>query len=48
MEKPKRAAAVMATLAAVTAPGPNFFVSLSLWRLEKIVPADMIIEIPPA
>ena len=47
-ENPKRAAAVMSTLNAVTLPVPKRLVSLSLWRLEKIVPSDMIMEMPPA
>ena len=47
-EKPKSAAAVIATLAAVTAPVPNRRVSLSLCRLETIVPSAMIMEMMPA
>ena len=38
----------MATLTAVTIPAPSFFVSLSLWRLDMIVPKEMIMEMIPA
>ena len=48
MRKPRRAAAVAATLAAVTLPGPNRLVSRLLWRLDTIVPKQMIMETIPA
>ncbi len=48
IEKPKIARAVMKTEKAVTTPGPNLLVSLSLSRLEKIVPSAIIKEIIPA
>ena len=46
--KPNRAAAVMATLIAVTLPVPSNSVSRSLCRLEMTVPRAMIIEMMPA
>ncbi len=48
MENPHSAAAVRATLAAVTFPVPRFFVRASLYRLEIMVPAEMIMERIPA
>ena len=48
IEKPKSAAAVIATLTAVTSPVPKRRVSRSLIRLETIVPAAMVIDIAPA
>jgi hypothetical protein len=48
MENPNSATAVISTLAAVTFSVPKLFVNLSLCRLETIVPAAIIIEIPPA
>ena len=47
-EKPKRAAAVMATLTAVTSPGPKRRVTRSLARAEMTVQADIIMDIIPA
>ena len=47
MEKPKRAAAVSSTLKAVTRPVPKRAVRQLLCRLETMVPAAMIMEIPP-
>jgi len=47
-EKPNSAAAVMATLRAVTFPVPSARVSRSLFRLETMVPKEMIMEISPA
>ena len=47
-EKPKRAAAVKATLMAVTFPVPKSFVILSERRLEVMVPTQIIMEIIPA
>ena len=38
----------MATLNAVTFPVPSFLVSLSLCKLEIMVPAAIIIEMIPA
>ena len=38
----------MATLAAVTFPGPRRRVRRLLWRLETTVPKAMIMEIAPA
>ena len=46
-EKPNSAAAVMATLMAVTPPAPNFRVSRSLCRLEITVPNEMMQKITP-
>ena len=48
MEKPKRATAVVATLMAVTLPVPSRRVSRSLWRLEIMVPTEMMAEMTPA
>ena len=42
------ATAVMAMLAAVTFPAPNWRRSLSLKRLDVIVPAQVSIDIVPA
>jgi hypothetical protein len=42
------AAAVMATLMAVTFPAPRSRVRRSLWRLETMVPTATIMEITPA
>ena len=47
-EKPNSAAAVMATLRAVTFPVPSARVSRSLFRLETMVPSEMIMERIPA
>ena len=47
-EKPKRAAAVIATLKAVTLPVPSLRVRRSLCRLDTIVPAEIIMETIPA
>ena len=47
-EKPNSAAAVIATLRAVTLPVPSARVSRSLHRLETMVPQEMIIETMPA
>jgi len=47
-ENKNKATAVIATLIAVTSPVPSFFVSLSLKRLETIVPAQITIETMPA
>ena len=44
----EEAAAVMATLMAVTRPVPSQRVIRSLCRLETTVPAEMIVEISPA
>ena len=41
-ENPKRARAVIATLMEVTNPVPNFFITLSLKKLEKIVPENLV------
>ena len=41
------ATAVIATLAAVTFPAPNLCKSLSLKRLDMIVPAQVSIDIVP-
>ena len=38
----------MATLKAVTFPGPRRRVSRSLWRLDTMVPPEMIMEMMPA
>ena len=46
-ENPSSATAVMATLMAVTFPVPSFLVSRSLWRLETMVPREMIMEMIP-
>ena len=48
IENPKRAAAVIATLMAVTFPVPSLRVSLSLCKLETIVPAAINAERIPA
>jgi len=48
VEKPSSAAAVMPTLMAVTLPGPRRAVRASLARLEMTVPAEMIMDTPPA
>lgn len=48
MENPNRAAAVMATLTAVTKPGPNFRITRLDSRLEMMVPMAMIMEMMPA
>lgn len=48
IEKRKSATAVIVTLVAVTNAVPNFLVSLSLSKLEIIVPAHIITEIMPA
>ena len=42
------ATAVMATLTAVTFPAPNLCKSLSLKRLDMIVPTQVSIDIVPA
>ena len=47
MENPNSAAAVMATLMAVTPPAPNRRVIRSLCRLESTVPTDMMQKITP-
>ena len=47
MEKPPRARAVSSALTAVVSPVPNRRVTLSLSRLETMVPAVMIMEMPP-
>lgn len=47
-EKPSRAAAVIATLMAVTLPVPRRRVSRSLCKLETTVPTAMIMERIPA
>ena len=47
-EKPKSAAAVMATLTAVTSAVPKRLVIRSDRRLDTMVPAAMIMEITPA
>ena len=47
-EKPNRAAAVIATLTTVTFPVPKFLISLSLKRLEIMVPPAIIMLIMPA
>ena len=47
-EKPNSAAAVKNTLIAVTRPVPNYRISLSHIRLDRIVPPAIIIEIIPA
>ena len=47
-EKPNRAAAVMPTLMAVTLPVPRARVRRSLFRLEMMVPSEMIMEMIPA
>jgi 16S rRNA G966 N2-methylase RsmD len=47
-ENPKSAAAVSATLIAVTFPVPKRFVIRSLKRLEIMVPTQIIMEIIPA
>ena len=47
-ENPTNAAAVIATLTAVTTPVPNFLINLSLNKLEIIVPPAIIILITPA
>ena len=43
-EKANSASAVIPVLTAVTGPAPNRFVSLSLIRLETIVPSPMVID----
>lgn len=48
IENKNNAAAVVVTLTAVTKPVPNFFVNLSLKRLETTVPRHIIIDIIPA
>lgn len=48
MEKPNSATAVVRTLTAVTFPVPNRVFSRSLFRLETIVPAEIIMEMIPA
>ena len=47
-EKPNNAMAVIPTLIAVTFPVPNLKVNLSLKRLEKIVPTEIMIDTIPA
>jgi hypothetical protein len=47
-EKPNRAAAVIATLMTVTFPVPKALISLSLKRLEIMVPPAIIMLIMPA
>ena len=47
-EKPNSASMVMATLTAVTRPAPKRMVNRSLWRLDRIVPADIIMDTAPA
>jgi hypothetical protein len=47
MENPNTATAVIATLTAVTFPAPNLCKSLSLKRLDMIVPAQVSIDIVP-
>ena len=47
-EKPNSAAAVMPTLRAVTLPVPSARVSRSLFRLETMVPSEMIMDRMPA
>ena len=46
-ENPNSAIAVSRVLRAVTSPVPNFLVSLSEYRLETIVLAEIIIDIIP-
>ena len=46
-ENPNSAAAVMATLMAVTPPAPNRRVIRSLCRLESTVPTDIMQKITP-
>ena len=48
VEKPNSATAVMATLNTVILPVPSLALSRSLARLDTIVPAEMIIDTPPA
>jgi hypothetical protein len=48
IENPKSAKAVIKTLTATILPEPNFLFSLSLKKLEMIVPTEIIIEIMPA
>ena len=48
VEKPNSATAVVATLSAVTLPVPSLLLRRSLARLETIVPAEMIMDTPPA
>ena len=48
MEKPNSAAAVMPTLMAVTLPAPSARVNRSLFRLETMVPKEMIMDRMPA
>ena len=48
VEKPSSATAVVATLSAVTRPVPRRVLSRSLARLDTMVPAEMIIDTPPA
>ena len=48
MEKPNSATAVVATLSAVTRPVPRRVLSRSLARLDTMVPAEIIIDTPPA
>jgi hypothetical protein len=47
-ENPRRAAAVIKTLTAVTMPVPSRLIILSLKKLETTVPPAIIIEIIPA
>ena len=47
-EKPNSAAAVMATLTAVTRPAPKRPVSRSDSRLDTMVPTEITVEITPA
>ena len=47
-ENPKRAAAVIQTLTAVTFPAPRRLVIRSLARLDTIVPPAIIMETAPA
>ena len=47
MENPNMATAVMVMLTAVTFPAPNLCNSLSLKRLDVIVPAQVSIDIVP-
>ena len=47
-EKPNRAEAVRATLMAVTRPAPSRRVTRSLDRLDRMVPAEIIMEMIPA
>ena len=48
VEKPNSATAVVATLSAVTLPVPRRPLSQSLARLDTMVPAEIIMDTPPA